>query len=158
MIVTLLNSAALPLLNLSALYSSACMSEVCDELIACLCPGWFVWTRYCLTWRQFFWISGRDLGYFSVKEQGFKMFLFGHETQEYQDTWVIQSLSVFWLSVIFAKSSTRIVRSEISELTVTMLSLSDFVYGRGPTKNPLIKKQQPRRGSMMSSSNSMTNN
>lgn len=71
------------------------MGETRDERIAEFCAVNPFESVIALREGSLLQVSGNDLSYFSAKDQGFKVFRHGQETQEYQDTQAIQSLVPF---------------------------------------------------------------
>ncbi len=98
------NSVVLPALNLFPVqinphyidaHLSGHMGETRDERIAEFCAVNPSESVIALREGSLLQVSGNDLSYFSAKEQGFKVFRHGQETQEYQDTQAIQPLVPF---------------------------------------------------------------
>ena len=98
------NSVVLPALGLFPVqinphyidaHLSGHMGETRDERIAEFCAVNPSESVIALREGSLLQVSGNDLSYFSAKNQGFKVFRHGQDTQEYQDTQALQPLVSF---------------------------------------------------------------
>lgn len=98
------NSVVLPSLGLFPVqinphyidaHLSGHMGETRDERIAEFCAVNPSESVIALREGSLLQVSGNTLSYFSAKNQGFKVFRHGHETQEYQDTQSLSALVPF---------------------------------------------------------------
>lgn len=98
------NSVVLPALGLFPLqinphyidaHISGHMGETRDERIAEFCAVNPSESVVALREGSMLHVSGNELSYYSARNEGFKVFRHGHETQEYQDTRALDALVPF---------------------------------------------------------------